>query len=955
MRLKNTLPIALAGFLSVFSCQEEKVTGIDPSAVPPRAVTYDEVNSSSTALGFYWEVEEAIAAGAVSFTAQIVKDHELGGNIYSGRDAQTLQANAVPNDGIVFNGLTENSKYYARVRANYPRSIFSEWVYVTSDSGERAVIKLGKGIVNESIQAVTDATARLVDVSPSTAVVEWSVTDFSNVAIDQAAISSLELYRDAACSDLFVSWDIDDPSLYSGQPRFIFSALKPSTDYWLVVECKTATEEGEDVTLRSTPLKFTTEAAKAVFKKSGYAQSGETIIFQDFSELIWGGDAVNQAVGYSAEKRSSVNELKPASGWNPVGGDYGYYLCTPSTEMGLYNSIQKALAGSGTSLSEWAELREDPAVVGMVCGRPGSVKVGASSKVGALVTPQLSALSGTATVEIRFKASPFGSSQASLDPLGACIRLIEGANISGNIVQSASSNTVVQEFTLKNDLALDEYVFSIPNVSPSSRLAIGGYRAPDETGQHRLVLDDISIKVLSYGETSFSVEAPVIQLSAGEGQIRVDWTACKNATSYDVEYKLSSASEWKQAGNTTYTTFTIRGLMQDTSYDVRVKAKHSDKYTSDWSAVQSVTTPHVEKQISISAPLITASSIGFKWYTNSNFAVDILTGYRLELYKDSELIVRLSLGAYGVPDTGEMTVSSTDKPELWNASYGPRFLFSGLQPSTTYELVVTNKDINVSSSLQVSTLASSVVTPPSGKASAGSVVLFEDFSELVWGGLPALQDYDYGFPGFSSSTRSSRTSFVKLFGEQPLSNTADKLYLVPVNTQYGLLSTTWRAVENTRLKNWGCISESYTGDTAGSLCGMPGLLKLGAYNVWCQVLTPPLNCLSGKATIKVSFLMAPYTDKGDKAPDPLEAVVKVVDGVTLATVGNMHQAFSAGTVSYEKTFNLSDRLAFQKYEFTIPDVKPGARIAIGTFRDGTSTGQRRAFLDDVKIEIVNYQ
>ena len=101
--------------------------------------------------------------------------------------------------------------------------------------------------------------------------------------------------------------------------------------------------------------------------------------------------------------------------------------------------------------------------------------------------------------------------------------------------------------------------------------------------------------------------------------------------------------------------------------------------------------------------------------------------------------------------------------------------------------------------------------------------------------------------------------------------------------------------------------------------------------------------------------MAPYTDKGDKAPDPLEAVVKVVDGVTLATVGNMHQAFSAGTVSYEKTFNLSDRLAFQKYEFTIPDVKPGARIAIGTFRDGTSTGQRRAFLDDVKIEIVNYQ
>ena len=101
--------------------------------------------------------------------------------------------------------------------------------------------------------------------------------------------------------------------------------------------------------------------------------------------------------------------------------------------------------------------------------------------------------------------------------------------------------------------------------------------------------------------------------------------------------------------------------------------------------------------------------------------------------------------------------------------------------------------------------------------------------------------------------------------------------------------------------------------------------------------------------------MAPYTDNGVKAPDPLEAVVKVLDGVTLSTVGNMRQACSAGTVSYEKTFTLAERMALQRFEFTIPDVKPGARVAIGTFRRDGTTGQRRAFLDDVKIEIVKYQ
>ena len=956
MKRKLIFALTLLSLAAVLSCHRESgPVGIDPNAVLPSDVRYDETNSSSTALGFYWEVDDAIAAGAVSFTAQIIKDPSLGASVYTSEASQTLQASSRPNDGIIFNGLTPNTKYYARVRANYPRSVYSEWAYVRNDKGEMAVIKLGKGIVDESIKAVTGATARLVDVSSTTAVVEWSVTDFSDMSIDRAARSSIELYSDSDCSDLVVSWDITDPTLYQGQPRFIFSGLEPDTGYWFVAECRTDTEDEKDVTFRSEALPLKTEKSQAVWKTSGLATVGETILFQDFSELIWGGDAVNKAVGYSAEKRSSVTALAPAKGWNPVGGDYGYYLCTPGTEMGLYNSIHKALAGSGTTLTHWAELREDPSVVGMICGRPGSVKVGASSKVGAIVTPPLSCLSSAATVELRFKASPYGSSQQSLDPLGACVRLLDGVTVSANIVTAAKSNIVVENFDLHNDLSLAEYTVTVHNVTPTSRLAIGGYRAPDETGQHRMVLDDISVKVLGYGETSFEVETPIIQASAGEGFIRADWQACQNASSYKIQYKKSSDSDWLDAGTTTYTYAVIRSLEQDTSYDVRVQARYSEKYVSEWSLPRSVTTPHVDKTVSITAPYIDATQIGFKWFTDSGYATDILTKYKLELYQGESLQVCLSLAANGVPDTDEMTVPSSDKPTLWTASTGPCFLFSGLAPSTEYTLKVTNRDLHVSASLGVKTAASPVVLLPSGKASGGETLLYEDFSELLWGGLPALQDYNYGYPGYSSSNRSSRTTFLPLVGEDPLASSSDKLYLCPASTQYGLLNTTWRATAATRLASWGAISESYEGNAGGSLCGMPGLIKLGAASAWCQILTPALDCLSGPATIKVSFRMAPYTDNGVKASDPLDAVVKVLDGVTLATVGTMHQAFSSGTAVYEKTFTLVDKMAFQRYEFTIPDVKPGARIAIGTYRKGSDGGQRRAFLDDVCIELIKYQ
>lgn len=952
--------------LALFGCRKTVETGIDPALVGPTGVTYDETNSTTSALGIYWEVEDAIAAGAVSFTAQIVKDEAIGGDAYTGTTSTTLQAGASPNDGAIFTGLTENAKYYARVRANYPRSTYSEWVYVTNDRGEKAVIKTGHGIVDESILTITGASARIVDVSSATAVVEWSVTDFSDPDIDRSATASIELYKDEVCTDLAVSWTLSDYTLYEGnKPRFIFSGLSPETPYWFVAEITTVVQE-EEITSRSEPVSFTTLRSEAVRMASSVPEGG-TVLFQDFAELLWGGDNVNMAVGYSAEKRSSATALTPARGWNPVGGELGYYLCKPSTEMGLYNSIRKALNGSGTSLADWAELREDPAVAGMVAGRPGSVKIGASSKVGWLVTPALRGLRGTATVEVSFKASPYGTSNSNLDPLGACIRLLDGVALNDNIVSSCSVNNIVETFSLANDISMADYTFTVQNVTPTSRIAIGPSRDQGETGQHRMVLDDVRIKVISYGESSIDVETPVVMLSPGEGQILATWNACRNATSYDVEYRREGDSDWISAGNTTFTSMTIRGLAQRTTYEVRVQAKYSENYKSGWSDVVSAATPQVDRTVEFLDPIVTESQIGWRWYTYEDKSADILQRYRLELYRDAEctdLVVRLSLDAKGIPDASEMTLSSAlasatpgtnPMPYLWTATTGACFLFSGLAADTPYTLKVTNKDLSISAASTVRTAASRLKTLPATAAAEGSVILYEDFGCLLWGGLPKMTAFGGGMPGVNSELRSSLGEFRYISGEQPLGDNSSRLWLCAPAQDYGLLNTCWRAVASTRLKDWSVIAENTDGG-AGALCGLAGMLKLGASNYYVQAVTPALGCLSGSATLEVSFDMGPFTSDGARASDPLDAVIKVIEGGSVSTQGNMHQVLTGGTVAQTRSFTIDSNVGMKRYTFTLSGVKPGSRIAIGNERPaGAQSGQRRSYLDNVQVKIVNYQ
>ena len=84
---------------------------------------------------------------------------------------------------------------------------------------------------------------------------------------------------------------------------------------------------------------------------------------------------------------------------------------------------------------------------------------------------------------------------------------------------------------------------------------------------------------------------PVLTLKPGDARIAASWTAPAGGTptDYDLNYKLSSASDWTDASHTgTGTTATIDSLTNGSEYDVRVRANTATD-TGDWSETKSAT------------------------------------------------------------------------------------------------------------------------------------------------------------------------------------------------------------------------------------------------------------------------------------------------------------------------------------------------------------------------------
>lgn len=610
--------IAVLAMLAVVlsSCKDDDPTvGIDSGMPAPFDFVYDEMGSSNTAISVSWNAEQAIAAGATSFTVQLIKSVDAVGDVYDndikkGGMSTTIDASANPHDLCTFNGLKAGRIYYVRVRANYPRSVYSDWV-LASAAGAPARIKVGKGIVPESEGPDAALMVRMGTISESTAIVEWSTTSFADNDADKKNAYTLEIFEDAALSKLNVKWTYGaNNSIWAGGTKFILTGLTPGTKYWARVTDTTNDEVAET-------LEFQTNAsqAKAI---PATAAAGDIILYEDFRDLLWGGDLFYSAAGYSATARSSATEFWKATGSDPLNSvpEAGFYLVDRSVEMGMFNTVGKALPA--TSLKDWGLMAEDN-TAGAICARPGQVKMGASSKCAWICTPELSCLTKPATIELTFKAALYGT-----DPGQAIIEVLDKTTKAANFFITYEDRFVAEEFSVESPWK--EYKFTISNVTNTSRIAIGGNRK-GVAGQHRFYLDDIQIKVISYGELTAPDAPAKPELTPTDKTIIVTWDKVSRADGYTVEYKKTADANWTVAiAKTAETTYTIEGLDFETAYDVRVKALTGDLASEPSEVAQTTTLAEIKK---LGTPEVTAAP-GLGW-VNLKFA-PVLNATDYEVY-----------------------------------------------------------------------------------------------------------------------------------------------------------------------------------------------------------------------------------------------------------------------------------------------------------------------------------
>lgn len=605
----NKMLIAVLAMVAVVlsSCKDDDpAVGID-SGMPAPAVYFDADNSTGKTIAVYWNPLQAISAGATSFTVQLVKTVDGEGDVYDNATSQTFAA--VNTDGQYqdlarFENLTRGRIFYVRVRANYPRSVYSDWVLaaVSETNAKEARIMVGTGIVDDNVKETSalDAKVEAATITESTANVSWSTSEFADSKADAGFDYKIELFKDKECKNLEVSWNIAANSIDMAKYKtsFVFTGLTPETTYWF-----RATNTTDDV--MSNVVEFTT--AKSQFKDlPATAAAGDVILFQDFHEFLWGGDLLNEGAGYSNNARSSATEFEKATGVNPVSAEK-FYLCSASTEMGLFNTLGNLIPS--TSLKDWGQMSEEKnggSKPGVICARPGMMKMGANSFRAAIVTPELKCLTQPATIEVSFKTAAYDDSQQ------VSVELLDGTTkASKDSWITATNQSVVTTVNAgAKGAGWTTHTVEIQNVTSTCRIAIGAAEKGEGAAQHRFYLDDIQLKVVSYGELTAPDAPAKPELTATDKTVTATWEKVNRADGYKVEYKKTADADWAVAAEkVTETTYTIEGLAFETAYDVRVSALLGT-LSSDPSEVASITTLAEIKQLATPQNVTAAADYG---------------------------------------------------------------------------------------------------------------------------------------------------------------------------------------------------------------------------------------------------------------------------------------------------------------------------------------------------------
>lgn len=387
-------------------------------------------------------------------------------------------------------------------------------------------------------------------VSATEACFAWSEYN-GNAELDFGATFVVGIYSDETCETPLVAWTWHyNKEQYMERPAQIFTGLEPNTKYWFMVVDK-------NNKAFSDPVEFTTAASKVVPLGSSEVAVGGTVLHEDFSECLFGGDHVSIAYGTICNQEPYI---KP-EGLDPEG--FNVTIPKPTQDWRAFKY--------GTRIMDFAQ-----DVDGKVFTQAGYMKVGKSDGPGRLITPVLSNLKEPATVEVTFRASAYSSgcqTPTNYHEIYLNVEVVDGGLLDGNVLSAASySNT--KPIVIEDATAWGTYTTTLTDVYPTSRIAIGGTTGElsHANGYARFFIDDLNIKVLSYDGY------PPIQ-----EEIKVDgafWTDAKiswdSETTYD-NYKVYLNGSLVETLPSDAKNYHFTNLTMDTQYEVKLGAVSGGK------------------------------------------------------------------------------------------------------------------------------------------------------------------------------------------------------------------------------------------------------------------------------------------------------------------------------------------------------------------------------------------
>lgn len=387
-------------------------------------------------------------------------------------------------------------------------------------------------------------------VSATEASFRWS--EFGNLEQDFAATYKVGVYSDEKCERPVLVWTWHYENSYSDAVKaFInrtahtFTGLTPSTPYWFKVEDETTGEYSETVA-------FTTAASQVVAVGAAEVPVGGTVLHEDFSECLFGGDHVGIAWGTTCDEEPYAL---------PAGVDPEGYNATEPKPTQDWHAFKY-----GSRIMDFAT-----SVDAKVFTQAGYVKVGKSDGPARLLTPVLSNLKEPATVEVTFRAAPYSSgcqTPTTYHEIYLNVEVADGGLLTGNVLTAATySNT--QPVQLKDATEWGTYKVTLSNVNPTSRIAIGGTTGElsHENGYARFFLDDLDIKVVSYDGYAPVEEAAKVD-AAFWSDAKISWAS---DTAYD-GFKVYLNGELKESLGADARGYHFTGLTMDTDYEAKVGA-----------------------------------------------------------------------------------------------------------------------------------------------------------------------------------------------------------------------------------------------------------------------------------------------------------------------------------------------------------------------------------------------